>query len=154
MVAFVQLLSPKTRRYMSRQHLRISDCLTIQYCTAVFGQLPPDQLLFGAGMGAFRLRWDRIFSHLGLPHAASDNGITPGSLRGSGATYLYHSTENIPLITWRGRWRRSRTLEAYIQEVGAFSLLTDVHPDVRARIAELASLAATAMQTVIAGNSV
>ena len=50
-------------------------------------------------------------------------GATPGVLRGSGATYFYQQTEHVPLLAWRGRWARQKTLEYYLQEVAAQMLL-------------------------------
>ena len=75
--------------------------------------------------------------HLGLPHRAADRGATPGVLRGSGATHFYISTENIPLLAWRGRWARTKTLEFYLQEVAAQVLLTEISPAARSRIKSL-----------------
>lgn len=65
---------------------------------------------------------------LGVPCKLQQKGITPGSLRGSGATQLYLQTENIPLICWRGRWARVKTLEFYLQEVAAQVLLHSLSP--------------------------
>ena len=107
----------------------------------LFGDADLDSRLFDLGQGAFRLRWDRVFNHLGLSTREADGGITPGCMRGSGATFLYNETENIPLIRWRGRWRREATLEAYLQDVASLMFLANATPDCRARVAELASLA-------------
>eukprot|EP00971_Amphidinium_carterae_P179667 3563154-Amphidinium_carterae.1 len=48
---------------------------------------------------------------------------TPGSLRGSGATFFYMCTEDISRLQWRGRWRRLATLEYYLQEAAVQSYL-------------------------------
>ena len=61
----------------------------------------------------------------------------PGVLRGSGATFFYIATENIPLLAWRGRWARVRTLEHYLQEVAAQVMLSEVSATCRARIKRL-----------------
>ena len=73
-------------------------------------------------------------SALGIPHRQNIRGATPGVLRGSGATYWYACTENIPLIAWRGRWARTRTLEFYLQEVSAQLLLHELPAGSRAKI--------------------
>ena len=140
-VAFLRIRDPKTRRYMVRQHLRVSDATTVSFLQRLYGHAPAEARLFDLGHGAFRLRWDRVFNHLGVPTREAVQGITPGSLRGSGATWLYNTTENIPLIRWRGRWRREATLECYLQDVAALLLLRDVSDDNRAKIRELAGFA-------------
>ena len=65
----------------------------------------------------------------------------PGVLRGSGATFFYIATENIPLLAWRGRWARVRTLEHYLQEVAAQVMLSEVSATCRARIKSLDDVA-------------
>lgn len=59
------------------------------------------------------------------------HGATPGVLRGSGATALYLQTEDLNLIQWRGRWAQLKTVEHYIQEVGAQSLLSTSSAETR-----------------------
>ena len=148
-LAFLRIRDPKTRRYMTRQHLRISDSHSVEFLQALFKDRPMSEKIFGLGSSAFRLRWDRLFSALGIPVRESERGLTPGSLRGSGATFLYFSTENLPLIAWRGRWRRQRTMEAYLQEVSASQLLTRITVEKRARIAELAALCGPLMMSFV-----
>ena len=62
-------------------------------------------------------------------------------LRGSGATYLYSCSEDINWVAWRGRWSRVRTLEYYLQEVGAQMLIHELDPLSRSRITSLADAA-------------
>ena len=63
---------------------------------------------------------------LGIPFKQECRGATPGTLRGSGATFLYGRTEDLPWIAWRGRWARQKTLEYYLQEVSAQLLLHEL----------------------------
>ena len=98
-----------------------------------------DDKLFGASPAAFRNRWNRLLDFFGVSHDATVHGLTPGSLRGSGATQAYLLTENIPLIAWRGRWQRTRTLEHYLQEVAAQLLLAELTEESRERIRAFAS---------------
>ena len=110
---------------MLRQHARISDAVTVGYLDSVFGLLPREAPLFNVSQGAFRTRWNRLFNELGVPTSEKRHGITPKSLRGSGASWLFHYTEDVSRILWRGRWQSRRTLEHYLQDVmGRFSLLT------------------------------
>ena len=53
-------------------------------------------------------------------------------LRGSGATALCLESEDLSLIQWRGRWAQLKTVEHYIQEVAAQSLLAQMPPEDRA----------------------
>ena len=50
-------------------------------------------------------------------------------------------TEEVQKFGWRGRWRQMRTLEYYLQEVAAQSLLPSLPPEVRERIQHFASAA-------------
>ena len=74
--------------------------------------------------------------------------MTPGVLRGSGATHSYIENESIPAIQWWGRWSRQKTLEYYIQEVAAQLFLFDLDLAVRRRIALLEGELATVVQGV------
>ena len=40
-------------------------------------------------------------------------------------------------VAWRGRWSRVRTLEYYLQEVGAFVLTHSLKPLAKAKVFEL-----------------
>ena len=74
---------------------------------------------------------------LGVPHSQLQQGATPGVLRGSGATYLYTTSEDVSWVAWRGLWSRVHTLEYYLQEVGAFVLIHSLKPLAKAKIFEL-----------------
>ena len=102
----------------------------------VFGSFPPDEPLLPYSYGAYVLRWKTICTRLGVPHSSAE-GVTPGSLRGSGATWLYQVTENVPLVAWRGRWRRIQNLEYYLQEVAGQQFLLTLSDIARDRIALL-----------------
>ena len=84
-----------------------------------FQGLPLDHKLFPASIAVFRRQWNALLDHLEIPRRQLDPGVTPGTLRGSGATHWYLMTEDIPKIAWRGRWSKVKTLEHYIQEVSA-----------------------------------
>eukprot|EP00434_Breviolum_minutum_P022762 symbB.v1.2.020081.t1/scaffold1588.1/size110444/1 len=116
---YVHLRHPKTARFARQQHVKISDPDVILFVDKVFGQARLDEELLGASIGAYRNQWNAIMTRLKVPYKQSLRGLTPGTLRGSGATQFYLATESIPLICWRGRWARSKTLEHYLQEVAA-----------------------------------
>ena len=134
---FVHLRNPKTSRFARRQHGRIDDEAAIRFLFALRGHLSPDDRIYPASLHSFRRQWDAVLGRLGLPVRAAEKGATPGVLRGSGATFYYMCTENIPWLAWRGRWARVKTLEYYLQEVAAQVLLANLDPGKRARIKAL-----------------
>ena len=97
-------------------------------------------------MAIFRRQWNAVMGRLGIPVTQSEHGATPGVLRGSGATYLYHQTEDLAWVAWRGRWARTRTLEYYLQEVGAFVLVHSLDSLAKARISVLSDFAWPVLQ--------
>lgn len=136
-ICYVKILHSKTSRFMLRQHSRISDAASVAFLDAIFGALANHEALFGCSQSMFRSRWNRLFQALGIPTAEKDQGITPKSLRGSGASWLYHTTEDINRILWRGRWQARRTLEHYLQDVMGQVLLSNLCQDRRDTIALL-----------------
>lgn len=123
---YVHLRNPKTARYARRQHGRIDDDQIIHLAEQIFGHLPLQSRLYSGSISLFRKQWDAVMAHLGIPHRQCQRGATPGTLRGSGATFLYGRTEDVPWIAWRGRWARVKTLEYYLQEVSAQLLLHEL----------------------------
>ena len=130
-ICYIKILHSKTSRFMLRQHARITDRLSVAYLDATFGRLPQEHSLFNCSQSAFRSRWNKLFSTLGVPTTEKARGVTPKSLRGSGASWLYHTTEDISRILWRGRWQSRRTLEHYLQDVMGQVLLTELTQDRR-----------------------
>ncbi len=131
---FIKVRNPKTARFARRQHGRVDDDSIIQFVAAVYGDLPLSARLYPASMTTFRKQWNAVMSSLGVPHSQRGNGATPGVLRGSGATYLYSNSEDINWVAWRGRWSRVRTLEYYLQEVGAQMLIHSLPATAKAKI--------------------
>lgn len=97
--------------------MKISDPDIISFVDSLFGTAPLDCKVFGGTISRYRNQWNAVLEKLGIPCRQLQRGVAPGSLRGSGATSMYLQTENTPLICWRGRWARARTLEFYLQEV-------------------------------------
>eukprot|EP00972_Heterocapsa_arctica_P066895 9871163-Heterocapsa_arctica.AAC.1 len=62
-------------------------------------------------------------------------------------------TEDVSRIQWRGRWRRLETVEFYLQEVAARTLMNDLPYVSRARILKLlAACAALLSAAILAGS--
>ena len=144
-LAYVRILNGKTRRFMQRQHAKISDATTVSFLDKLFGHYPASYELFGCSANVFRRRWDAVFGQLGVPTGDSGKGITPKCLRGSGATWMYQLTEDISRIQWRGRWQQRRTLEHYLQDVAGQLLLADLAESHRHRILVLSSWCAAVL---------
>ena len=72
---------------------------------------------------AYRRRCVALLRHLGVTNSTSPHKLTPGCLRGSGATHYYYLYEELGRIQWKGRRRRLQTLEYYIQEVAGRTVM-------------------------------
>ena len=118
-VMYVHIRNPKTQRFARRQHSRLEDPLVLSLLASLYLDLPLASKLFRGSMHTYRRQWNKIMERLGVPHRLTDRGATPGVLRGSGATFLYLETEDLPLVAWRGRWSKTKTVEFYLQEVAA-----------------------------------
>jgi len=134
-ICYLRIVAPKTSRFVRRQHAQCSDKAVVAFCCLLYGDLPPGAPLFAGSRSVFRRRWDAILQVLGLK-----GKLTPGCLRGSGATFFWKQTEDIPRVAWRGRWQRQQTLEFYLQEVAGQQLLLRLSADHRDLIKFLASL--------------
>eukprot|EP00438_Fugacium_kawagutii_P004250 Skav217520 [mRNA] locus=scaffold647:242806:246940:- [translate_table: standard] len=149
LVCYVKLVRTKTSRFMQRQHARISDEVSVLFLDAVFGCMPAVEPLFNCSQAMFRTRWNRLFGALGLPTNEKLRGVTPKSLRGSGASWMFHYTEDINRILWRGRWQSKRTLEHYLQDVMGQVLLSDLPRDQVDRIFELSQWSSSLLFSAI-----
>ena len=138
---FFNIVNPKTKRLALRQHFKVDDAVIVKYLIWAISNLRNDDPLYDGSPAMFRLRWDRLCQALGLPFGQKDEGITPGCMRGSGATFHYRRCEDIPRLAWRGRWFRVQTLEHYLQEVSGQVLLTRLSEAQRQKLRELSNLA-------------
>lgn len=148
-VAYVHIRNPKTQRFARRQHSRLEDPSVLALLKALYFELPLSSRLFRGSMHVYRRQWNAVMSRLGVPHQLCQRGATPGVLRGSGATFLYLETEDLPLVAWRGRWSKTKTVEFYLQEVAAQLLLHRLAPWSRERIRTLASFSRCLINYVI-----
>ena len=147
-VLFIYIKNPKTARFARRQHVKLDDASLLMFLRCLYFDWALDARLFPASPAVFRRQWNALFDHLGIPRRQTERGVTPGVLRGSGATHSYIENEGIPAIQWRGRWSRLKTLEYYIQEVAAQLFLFDLDDSVRRRISMLEGELATVLHFV------
>ena len=140
-VMFVIIERPKMRRLAARRaYARIDDPMIIAFADAYAARGPPDAFVFDGTYHELRAIFMAICREVGLPVGGAD-GLSLGSLRPGGATWLYKVTDDSELVRFRGRWSSLRMLEIYIQEVGAASLLPRFAPFVQQRIASFAAAA-------------
>ena len=150
---FIHIDRPKTRRFARMQHGRISDQAVLAVLELVFGPLGMTEKLAPYSAMAYRRRWDSLLHFLGVPTGSTAPGPTPGGLRGSGATFFYIVIEDVAKVHWRGRWRRLETVELYLQEVAASTLLNHLRPDARAMVFAYADLADAVLSAFLASGS-
>ena len=149
-VLFVVIDKPKMRRLAARRsYTRIDDIGIVQFAEGFVSRFPPDQLLFNGTYLELSKAFKAICGELGLPHGAPQ-GLTLGSLRPGGATWLYRVTDNSELVRFRGRWASSRMLEIYIQEVGTASIVPGLSKAVRERLLQLAAYVPQELARVLA----
>ena len=152
-VFFVHVTNPKTWRFARRQHCKIDDPLVLLYVERAFAALSPGESLFAGGSFAYRKRWDAALHRLGIATGQSSRGATPAVLRGSGATYMFLSTEDLPRVQWRGRWAQLKTVEHYIQEVAAQTLVAKLDPLAKHRIGVLDSASSALLHAFLFSES-
>lgn len=145
---FIHVANPKTARFARRQHGRVDDPDIVWLVEQIFGHLPLQQRLYPLSASSFRKQWNAVMSRLGISHRQADKGATPGVLRGSGATFLYSCSEDINWVAWRGRWSRVRTLEYYLQEVGAQLLVHSLDPLSKKTITELSKFSWPVLRSI------
>ena len=151
-VAYIHLRNPKTARFARRQHCRLEDRSVLAFLEGLYEGWPPDRPLYPGSANTYRTQWNAIMRKLGVPCTRATKGATPGVLRGSGATYLYLETEDIGKVQWRGRWARLKTVEFYLQEVGAQLLLARLPAASRERIRFFRKFAGPLMRHCVSGR--
>lgn len=120
---YIHIRNLKTARFARRQHCKIDDFSLLQFVDRAFGSMRSDESLFAGGPSAFRRRGNVVMQRLGVPCGARAGGVTLAVLRGCGATYFYLACGDLSRVQWRGRWSQLRTVERYIREVGAQTIV-------------------------------
>lgn len=138
-VAYLRVGEPKPRRRGKGrvQHASIHNELVVRFAAAVFGHIPLAELLYPISHGSFRRRWDFILRLLGISASVR---LTPGSLRGGGAVAAYHAGIDLSKLCWRMRLKSLTTLESYVQEVAAATLLSELPAEARKRIKQFSDM--------------
>ena len=137
--AFLLLKRSKTsyRQLAKVQHLKITNLHAVKLLNLVYQGAARHELLFFGSAHVFRRRWDFLLRILEIPEYVH---VTPGGLRGGGAVASYRKGASISDLLWAMRLKQVSTLEAYLQEVAALSLLTELPVPARRAIRSAASL--------------
>eukprot|EP00438_Fugacium_kawagutii_P031471 Skav222640 [mRNA] locus=scaffold10:352718:353311:- [translate_table: standard] len=137
--AYVRICHPKTgRRGGGRvQHITISDRQFVLFLERVFQNVKKDERLYHCSPSSFRRRWDSILRALMIDHRFR---LTPGGLRGGGCVHAFRQHGDLQLLLWQMRIKHLTTLENYLQEVMADSVVPAFDEPVRLRVRAAASL--------------
>lgn len=101
--------------------MKLTDRAAISFLERAVGHLDPSLALFPGAPAAFRKRWDALLVELQVPESQRP---TPASIRGGGAIFAYQKGESVQDILWRMRLSSLPTLEHYLQELAADSLMS------------------------------
>ena len=117
---------------------RVDEPLIVLFLDAMSVLLQRRQRIYCNTGPHFRARHDAIVSALGLPFSGDGVGLTPAGHRGGGATMYFQATLSTEQVRFRGGWQSLRSLDVYIQEVAAESILATATVEARAWTAYLA----------------
>ena len=135
---YIKIEKPKSRRRGAKiQHVKLNDPFAVRFLEKNWANLLPDELLYLGSPNMFRRRWDKILTILGLPRSL---GLTPASLRPGGAISAFQEGTAVNDLLWRMRLQSLATLEFYLQEMSAVSILPALDADTRRNILSSAQL--------------
>ena len=125
---YVKIEKPKSRRRGAKvQHVKLNEPAVVKFLEAS-RRLAADELLYPGSPGVYRRRWGKILKILGIPTSL---GLTPASLRAGGAIAAFRKGTAVNDLLWRMRLQSLATLEYYLQEMAAVSILPELDPRVQ-----------------------
>ena len=139
---FLKVQEPKTRYRAARHQMtRLEYADLVSLISTAFQDLQPSQRLWPSSAQNLRNKFRQLLRALGLPseRVGNERCLDLGSLRAGGATFLLMLTEDSELVRRRGRWMAHRTMEIYLQEVGATVFFPSLPSLVKERILCLAA---------------
>ena len=130
---YLRIRNPKGRRrgLGREQHTKFTGMVFADFLQHVYGRDPGDSKLYPGSAGTFRRRWDSVLQALGIPRSLE---LTPASLRPGGAVKAYREDIEMNKLLWRMRLRNLDTLQHYLQEIGAMSVLHELSSRSLARV--------------------
>ena len=150
-VLYLRIISPKSRgRGPKVQYCSCDEAEIVKFCAAVWQHLDPEEYLCPFSPGSFRRRWDALLHRLGVQ---KHHRLTPGGLRGGGAVWGHRQKLGIDELCWRMRLQHAKTLQFYLQELTAESILPSLDGESREAIRLLQSVLPFLMQEFIRNAS-
>ena len=129
--ALLSIAEPKTRFKAARHQVaRLDQPDLLKLVVLAFKDLPKEAKLWPSSPSTLRNRYAALVKALGMHQLDMPSGkqLDLGSLRAGGATWLLQTSEDSELVRRRGRWLNSRTMEIYIQEIGALIFMHRLNP--------------------------
>ena len=116
---FLRIGKPKMRWLTARREfVLIEDPGTTRLAVTMLKDVARNFLVWPLSPAAWRQKHNALTSFFGIS-TEDTKGLTPASLRGGGATFLFRRTRSADVVRWRGRWQTHRSGEIYVQEVMA-----------------------------------
>ncbi|OLQ00509.1 hypothetical protein AK812_SmicGene16820 [Symbiodinium microadriaticum] len=149
--AFMAVRSPKTafRGKGRLQHIAVKDSAFVSFLEKTLGEDDPQTPIYAGSAASFRRRWDVLLQDLDIDKSAR---LTPGGLRGGGAAFEYQRGLGLQELLCRMRIRHLATLESYLQEAAAVSVVPGLTPHGRSRVAAASALYPFALEVVTWGH--
>ena len=121
----ISLPEAKTRFKAARfQSAKVEPIDLVLIISIAFQDLRHDDWLWPSRNQTLKRRLDIVLQKLEIRGTVTkSHGIDLASFRPGGATYLLQLCEDSELVRQRGRWVSARTMEIYLQEVGASTYL-------------------------------
>jgi len=137
--AYLRIVKAKTsgRGNARVQHASVEDDAFVRFLETVFKDWGGERRINACSSSAFRRRWNVILESLEIP---PNCGLTPGGLWGGGCVASFQAGCDIGRLLWKMRLRHQVTLENYLQEVTASTLVSSLPSKARRRIYGASSL--------------
>lgn len=142
-IAYLKIVKSKTsgRGNARIQHATIEHAEFVNFLQAVFSDSSGSERVYACSSSAFRRRWDAVLRCLDIPASA---GLTRGGVRGGGCVAAFQSGCDMTKLLWKMRLKHLVTLENYLQEVSASTLIPSLPGRARSKIQASSSLYYTA----------
>ena len=123
-----------------RQFVAIEYPATTGLAVRLLTDADPQAMVWPESPASWIARHDALTNFFGISTRDLD-GLTPASLRGGGATWLFRRCGSADVVRWRGRWQSHRSVEIYVQEVMTLEVMAALPAAARRRVELFASAA-------------
>ena len=129
----VNIRQAKTRRVWANQFILIHDTALVSWLRWWAHDQKPSQRFLQVGRRKWSERLREALHALDLETCH----LTLGSLRGGGACHHFRTQQNLGLLQFAGRWRRTETLRHYLQDALAIHTLAQAPASAKDKLAEV-----------------